>query len=214
MKSAARALTSDLCTIITGKAGKEDQGIFTVVTPAGLIGAQRAAGCILRPEEGDLVLVAQGDSGGAYILSVLERAGNCAAILDVAGDMTVRSSGRTSVGGKDVAVEADEKAWISSPSFSLKTGEGNIEAGTLSLLGKAARVEVERVRTVLGSLDSSVGRVMENIRRRYSRIEEFADERYGRLRCLVRDALSLKGRSVKIDAKERVAIDGERIDIG
>ena len=46
---------------------------FVVAVSFGAISAQQAAGCLLRPEPGDLVLLSLDASGLSYILSVLER---------------------------------------------------------------------------------------------------------------------------------------------
>lgn len=214
MKSLAKALDRDNFSMSAGVAGKAREGIYPVRTASGLVQARRAAGCLLTPESGDRVLLAEDELGTGYILTVLERDEKRTAIIDVPGDVTLKAGGQATVVAGELLLAGKEAVNLAAPMFSLRAKAGNLEVGSLSFLGRQAQIRVEKVKTALGALDSSVGRVVERILRRYSRIEELADERYGRLRCLVRESLSMKGKSVSLKAEERMGIDGKKIDIG
>src|SRR3954470_9732764 len=60
---------------------------FAVRSPDGVLGARRAASCLLCPELGDNVLVGGENDESAFVLAVLERAGDGPARVDVDGDM-------------------------------------------------------------------------------------------------------------------------------
>jgi len=214
MKSLANLLDKDLFAMNAGIAGKERDGIYPVRTAGGLVQARRAAGCLLKPEKGDKVLLAEDELGSGYILTVLDRNEKKTAVFDVPGDVTLKAGGQATVVAREMLLAGKETVNVAAPTFSLRAKEGNLEINALSLIGKLVQVRVEKVKTALGALESSVGRVVERILRRYSRIEELADERYGRLRCLVRESLFMKGHSVSLKAEERMGIDGKKIDIG
>jgi len=214
MKSLAKALDKDHFTMNAGIAGKARDGLFSVRTAAGLVQARRAAGCLLAPAAGDKVLIAEDEAGSGYILTVLERSEESPAVLDLPGDITLKAPGKAVIAVGKLLLAGRETVEIAAPSFALQAKAGHLEIGALSLIGRLVQVQAEKAKTTLGALESSVGRVVERILRRYSRIEELADERYGRLRCLVRESLSMKGKQVSLKAEERMGIDGRKIDIG
>lgn len=214
MKLSAKQLNEEEFVMAAGIVGVGKDGKIPVRTAKGLVLAVRAAGCLLEPEEGDMVLVAENSSGGGYILTVLERNQEKPAVLKVSGDVAFKAGGNMTISGDNIAVAGEESVNITALSFTLRSHEGSVETENLNLTGKHLSADLKSVKTVLGSLESSVGRLVERITRYYARIDELADLRYKRLRCFVRDTLSMKGRDVTVRAEKNINMDGKKINVG
>lgn len=70
--------------------------------------ARRAIGCLVRPEPGDRALVWRcPESGDAFVLSVLERPGDSAVVVDAGDRLTLRAAERLSLScGGEVTIAA------------------------------------------------------------------------------------------------------------
>jgi len=73
---------------------------------------------------------------------------------------------------------------------------------------------VDRAELRYGKLFRRAERVIEQAENVYQRVGELCELKAGRLRTLVSGHVWLKGKDVALNAKERVAIDGEHINLG
>lgn len=166
--------------------GVSSEGGWVVATDLGRSRAQKAAGCLLDPEQGDVVLFADLGKGGLYIIQVLIRE-------EKEGSRFVFPSGST--------VTADG-------------GGLGIEAGNLSLSGDSLVSHFKRVSTSAGVVDESAELMRERYGRHYEEVRDVRETRLGRLRCLVSGLLSLRGKRVDVKARKRLKLDGEGVEIG
>lgn len=214
MKPSTRLSSKEELSLTAGIAGLRKDGKIHVRTATGLVPAVRAAGCMIEPEEGDTVLLVENEFGGGYILTVLERNHEKPAVVDIPGSMTIKAGGSINIEGGGVVIAGSEKTDIVSPLLSLRCSEGSIASDSLSIKGKRLSADMKSVKTSIGSLDSSIGRLVERIGRYYARIEELADMKYKRLRCIVQDAMLMKGRDVSVRAEKNITIDGKKVKVG
>jgi hypothetical protein len=214
MKLSAKQLNEEEFIMTSGIVGIRKDGKIPVRTAKGLVLTVRAAGCLLEPEEGNTVLIAENSFGGGYILTVLERNNEKPAMLGMSGDITFKAGGNITISGENIAIAGEESMDITAPSFSLRSQEGSVETENMNLTGKHFSADLKSVKTILGSLESSVGRLVQRITRYYSRIDELADMRFKKLHCFVRDTLSMKGRDITVRAEKNINMDGKKINVG
>lgn len=162
--------------------------VWTIDVDGEAASAAKAAGCLLDPEKGDLVLLAMTQHGRCYVIQVLERAGDGVAAVRLPGKSVLTAGG----------------------------GEGELEirSASLSLAGTALRSAFKRFSAAYGVLEAKADLWREQSRRRYEDVEDVRESRIGRLRCLVGGLLSLRGRTVDVKAEKRLKLDGDAVDIG
>jgi hypothetical protein len=214
MKLSMKLANKEEFVMTAGIAGVQKDGKIPVRTATGFVLAVRAAGCLLEPGEGDLVLLVQDYFGGGYILTVLERDPDKPAIVDTPGNMILKAGGSIDIAGEDVNLSGTEQLDLVAPILNLRTRDGRIESENLSITGKHLSADLISVKTVLGSLESSIGRLVERIGRYYARVEELADMKYKKLRCIVQDSMLMKGRDVTVRAEKNINMDGKKINVG
>jgi len=214
MKLHTKLLNEEEFIMTSGIVGAVKDGKTHVRTAKGLVAAVRAAGCLLEPEEGDTVLLVENSYGGGYILTVLERDEKKTAVLGIPGTVAIKAGGSLTIAGEDVNLTGREQVDIIAPVFNLRSRESSMETVNLNIKGKHLSADLKSAKTVLGSLESSIGRLVERITRYYARIDELADMRYKRLRCFVRDTLFMKGHDVTVHAEGDINMDGKKINMG
>jgi hypothetical protein len=214
MKLPTKLLNEEEFVMTAGIVGTAKDGKTHVRTAKGLILAVRAAGCLLEPQEGDTVLLVENSYGGGYILTVLERDEKKTAVVDIPGTVAIKAGGGLTIAGEDVNLTGREQVYIATPVFNLRSRESSVETINLNIKGKHLLADLKSAKTVLGSLESSVGRLVERITRYYARIDELADMRYKRLRCFVSETLFMKGRDVNVRAEGHINMDGKKINMG
>lgn len=176
--------------------------------------ARRAAGCLLRPEAGDLVLIAVADGQSAYILSVLERASQDGSCLDLGGISFREESGGLKMELERLEVGVRGRASLSAADLESRAARGSFYIGRFSLFSKRALFHSEK----MGFLGGLCHFVMDGLiqRLRFSRrsIEGIDFCRAGRMRRFIKEVLFMKARRTSIKAEEKMKIDGRKIDLG
>ncbi|MDR0439609.1 MAG: DUF3540 domain-containing protein [Candidatus Accumulibacter sp.] len=166
---------------------------YLVASPLGMVRAERAAGCLLRPQAGDRVLVAF-TGGNAWVLSVLERSHpEDAATLELPEKSTL-AAGRLNV-------EARTALTLSSPVMAFS---GKLLAQSFDFLRTAAARLVE---------------IAVHRQGRYGKHrEETSDMRElsaGRLRVKSRHSARLEAENIDVKAQKLLDMDaGDFIKIG
>jgi len=169
-----------------------------------LLSAQRAGGCLLSPEAGDEVLIADKD-GRAFILSVLTREGD-------KGRITLPEDS-TFEGGK-IAFTARQSMTMEAPRISLTGILGEVRFTGLSLLSQWCDVRSRKIVAVVEIWDRVIGRLTERIRDSYRWIENTEQTTAGRIRTIVKKRFLLSAKNASINAEEEVKFDGKKIHIG
>ena len=187
-----------------------------VETTSGTYRARRAVSCLVAPEPGDRVLVAALEDGTVYVLAILEREAGHATAISVDGDLTVQlPNGRFSVAaqegmnlisGKDVAIVTG--------GLEVNAVRGSFAVEHLSFLGTFLQANIEKAKLVAGSLDSSLDRLSQRVKRSYRFVEEIDQVRADQIDYAAKKSLSLHARNAMVTAEELVKLDGEQIHVG
>lgn len=179
-----------------------------VATPFGEVTARRAASCLVRPEAGDSVLLSVDDRGGAWVLSVLIRAGAAPTPLELEGDAVLRIRG----GGLTIAPDT-ELACVTGRA-ALHAGVAEVTVDKVSLTARLFSSQVERVKRVAGTVDD-ISREFTRRVVNYFRFTTENEERQARSsRQLVDETMTIHSRNTVIVSEEHVKIDGELIHMG
>lgn len=177
-------------------AGQDGEYRLELVDGAAIV-ARRAAGCLLRPEPGDTVLVHLPQSGQAYVLSVLER-GEGPAVLDAAGALRIEAAG-------SLDLAADE--------LRLRGRTGRFDFLCLSVLVGALTAKAGRIATVAAALDSRIGDLTQKVRLAVRQVDTEV-VRAGGLRQFIRDRFLVRAGRADVLADESVTVDAKKIHLG
>ncbi|CCO24162.1 DUF3540 domain-containing protein [Maridesulfovibrio hydrothermalis] len=174
----------------------------------GDIEARCAVSCLVKPEEGDTVLLSVDAEGGAWILSVLTRAGLTPTALEVEGDTLLR------VKGGGLTVVADTELSCLTGKAALQSEDIEIAAGTVSLTSRLFTSNVERVKRVAGTVDDISREFTRRVVNYFRFTKEQEDCQAGSRRQLVDETMTVHSKNTVIVSEEHVKIDGELIHMG
>ncbi len=191
-----------------------EAGNFRVQTENGPISARQAKGCLIKPVKGDRVLmVCAGDD--AFILNVLESEDTEApAVISYPGDVKLHASGTLNLLGRQVDVGGAESVRVKSSRFDLSCLKILARFEESSIEGRLIKLRLDKMKTVVNSLETRANRVFDRFKRHYRRIDEFEDSAVGRVRLRVKKLFSLHSKSATIQAEERVKMDADKIILG
>lgn len=191
-------------------------GAHVVVrTPTGDVTAARAASCLLAPRADDQVLVACLPTGLAYVLAVLVR-DDPVTELRVDGSLRIQAPhGRVAVAAQQgVTIASGDDLSLVGGRLEVQAVEGNVVVQRLSLLGRALRAEIDKVRVLASSLDTLLERLSLRAKRSYRIVEQLDQVKAGQIDYRARQAMSLHAENALVTAEQLVKVDGEQIHLG
>lgn len=215
MVNTARRIGDSAAFQETGTVTAVEDGVFVVETGSATRRARRAVGCLVCPEEGDLVLVAAAREG-AWVLTVLERDAGAATRVVVEGDLEFRlPTGSFSIASQEgVNVASGAPVSVVAPSLEVHAPRGRVSIQDLEFLGGFVGIEAEKVRVTAGAVEQVVDRLTQRARRVYRFVEEFEQLRAGRIDYVAKKLLELHGGNAAVTAEGLVKVDGEQIHVG
>lgn len=163
----------------------------------GVVRAERAVGCLLTPQCGDVTLVATLPDGEAWVTCVLSRE-DCPAEIELPE--------KTSLRGEELSIES-KKASISASSISM---EGTILSlgGALLLQGFAAvQTAARRVGECIARKEGRYGELSE-------RTDGLDERTAGRMRVKSETSYRLRAENADVRAEAMLDLDAERIKVG
>lgn len=189
---------------------------YLVQTPTALIWARPAASCLIRPRTGDQVLVCRHSHGPDYILAVLETASKQDVQLEFDGNVKLSvPQGRLNIAARDgVDLATSGQLRTVAGNVRLNTMKGDLNIHDLAYQGSVLNAQVDRLRTLAGTIETFVDRWIQRARRIFRNVEDCEQVRAGRADWSIKRLFSLRSRYTIMTAGEDVKIDGERIHIG
>ena len=213
-----------------------DDGTVTVTHEGASASARIAAAGYVRPAAGDAVLVA-GDDRERFVVGVLSATraqivtrGGVAAEVETRGeaetlrvtDATGRvifehraSEGVTVISvphgdlelrapNGSIRLQAGKRVEVRAPEADVKVGEARVTARQLTST-------IDRVRQVVGVLETRAERVIERARNVYRDAEELSQTRAGRIKIIAEKTVHVLGQHTLFKAREDVKIKGEKV---
>ena len=203
----------EYCTVV----GEKD-GVWTVSAGGAVYAAKRAAGCLLKPEKNDTVLLSIANGGPCYILSVLERPGRNRASSTLSFEGTVNLDVRSGA----LRVFADEGIVMTTPEamamvsdeigINARTASANVEK--LSFLAQVFDGRVQKIKVIADAVDSVFRRAVQRFVTSYRYIEKHEEVQSRSTRMLVDETLTMQTKNTVHIAEEHIKIDAEQIHLG
>jgi len=215
--SVATKLNPDTASVFAGQVDRVEGAIIVARGDGMVVRARRAASCIVAPESGDRVLMAQTGEGRVYVLSVLERSDATTAERWVAeGDVTIEAkAGRVDVvASEGASVSSTGEVAIRGQEISLSSAVAKVAFGKLSLLGREVLGEVANVRVVAETLDTAAELIVQTAARVTRVITEIEHVRAGAIDMAAEKVLAIHAENAMVTAKELVKMDGEAVQLG
>lgn len=196
-----------------------EDGLFVIVTEQGTLNCKIAASCLLRPEPGDLALVAMPEdrNGQAYILAVLERANSDSAMqINLgSGANMVAENGAVYIAGKtDLNLQAGGELNASAKSMSFVCSSVHWLSKTFSLLGKTVETICSVWRETSQERETNAQNWTQRLGDCHRHVQDLDETQAGTSRTLARDTALVHGRVTYVQAEEFVKADGEEVHLG
>lgn len=177
--------------------------------------AIRAASCLVAPEVGDRVLVAEHDRG-CHVIAVLDRDEAAPVRVALSGDLELSApDGRVTLAAQHgVRVVTPGEAEVAAGSARLAALRASFAVGALSYVGEQVDVQLERVKTVARTLESVAERWVQRLERAYRFISKSEQVRADVLDYSARTAVTVQAENTVISSAELTKIDGGQIHLG
>lgn len=200
----------------TGAVIERTSAGLTVETGSGVYTARRAVSCLVAPEPGDVVLTAVTQTGAAYVLAVLERPGDAPPTLTAEGDLAIRlPKGRLAVAAQDGVDLVSGKAMsLIAGALNVTAVDSNIALSRLSFVGSMVQTEVERLKVLAESVDSTLTRLYQRVKRSYRVVEELDQVKAERIDMEAKEDVRVHGKNAIVTAEGLVKVDGDQIHLG
>jgi hypothetical protein len=167
--------------------------------------ARLAASCLLRPQEGDLVLTAEAE-GETWVLAVLRAGAPRKMRLDVTGDLSLAASGTLNLEGAQVTLRASE--------FNVEARSGLMLIGELRQVGQKITTQMRQIGQFAERLESVVGAAILRAGRNLRLIEGEDVLRAQSIDQRARGDFSVQAQTAFVTAKAVVKLDADQIMLG
>jgi len=179
-------------------------------------GAARAAlSCLVQPEPGDLVLVAEGGDV-TYVLAVLERRGTQPLRLIGRGDVELAAEGGRLLlrGEAGIGIETPGRLDASAEETVLQGRRARFSFAEATGSVRRMTAEFGAMKVVADALERVVGRLMTRARRSYRFVEEGEHLRAGTIDHAAQGTMHIRAEHAVIKAGSIVKVDGGQIQLG
>lgn len=191
---------------------------FVVHTAAGRAPAIQAVSCLVRPRNGDYVLLSTDPFANGFILSVLARENGAQTPTDILIDgplnLHVKDGGISLTADRDMELAAKgELAWTSSR-LSVHADEGQAHIGKLSFIGQFFQGQVQKIKLAADWVDQAFRQWTQRLGNSFRVVEEHEEVQSGSTRHLVDGTMTVHSKNAVHIAEEDVKIDAEQIHLG
>jgi len=189
-------------------------GRFQVETSFATVEAARAVSCLVEPASGDKVLLAVDITGSAWVLSVLETAGEVNLAVDGDARLSVRGGSLTVASGRDLNLACPGGLSAVSGEVSVHAVKGSAVIEKASFMGRALKTQFKRVKAVAASVDQVFKRFTQRSQESTRFVKEHDEVQAGSQRVLVEDLCALHAKNHSMMAEEHVVINADQIHMG
>jgi hypothetical protein len=177
---------------------------------------RRAVSCVVDPRPDDLVLFAGIASGERYVLAVLERTGDQAAVWSAPGSVTLATpDGQVTVAARDgVNVVTPSTVRVTTDAVSVTAREGELAVQALTYVGAAVVASLDDLKLTAQRIDTVAERLSQKLKRAYRTVSEIDQLRAEQGDWSFRKTLGLHAANVVATAKDLVKVDGDQIHLG
>jgi hypothetical protein len=189
---------------------------YAALTEEGASWVSPAAGCLLQPEVGDLVLLSL-VAGQGYILTVLERGTpESIAHIEIPGSLRLTlPDGRLEVhASAGMALDAGPALSVAAQDASVAFSHADVSCRTMRVAGEDLHTSWDARTDVSGTRLDIAARSETHATESVRRIAGHEEVTAGSLRQNVSDDWSVQAGSADLKARDRVAVDAGSVQIG
>lgn len=200
----------------SGRVLRVEGDLVVVQGAAAEFHCRRAVSCVVDPRADDLVLFAGIASGERYVLAVLERVGDQAAVWSSPGSVTLAApDGQVTVAARDgVSVVSPAAVRVTTDSVSVTAREGELAVQALTYVGAAVVAGLDDLKLTAQRIDTVAERLSQKLKRAYRSVSEIDQLRAEQGDWSFRKTLGLHAANVVATAKDLVKVDGDQIHLG
>ncbi len=184
------------------------EGEYVVFLEHRPLRARRAAGCLLEPEAGDVVLTAATPSGAVFVLSVLTRGTG-----GKEGRVSVPNAAMT-LSGECLRLRPSRELTVVTPQLSLDAETGRVNIDACAVQGGSLENRFRKITTVAWAIETVCERFVARLERSYRLIRDFEETRSGRMRTIVTGLFHLAAGNANVQAEKRLKMNAEKIHLG
>jgi hypothetical protein len=192
---------------VTGKVRQTLDTLHIIEAAQRRIRAVQAVGCLLAPQVGDTVLLAESAEEQAYIIAVLARDAAKAAQINLPADTVIAAHNGS------LLLCAHKQLTLDAPELFLQADKGIAEIRETQFTADTVSLSISRLRAVWSAVESRAGRVVQRVSRLYRRIG-MEDSQLEEMHCTVEKTCAINAKEVRIEAEERLRLDGDRVELG
>jgi hypothetical protein len=193
-----------------GRVSTAGRDVYGVDGAAGRIAARRAAGCLLEPEPGDLVLISLDANGLGFILSVLTRREDRQQPhrLSVDGDLDLTARGGS------ICLDAEGHVGVSGRSLGIEADQAAVSLVRTDFAGRLVNAQVKTVNLLTESIDTMCRRLTQRLGSLFRRVETHQEIQSGSSRHLTDGHHVVQADSATILSENVSKIDGRQVQLG
>lgn len=218
MDNLARELQNQAASLVYGTVLAHGDAAYSVACDQGPLTCERADGCLLKPQPGDLVLVATTSDTAGYILSIIKRAqsGKRPAVLDVQGDLNISTADGdlTLASNRNLSLFAGSEASIVSEKLSAGAIRAQLQAHKVSVATRLFTGSYSVVSMAAESVEHVFSSLTQKLRNCVRMVEEHDEVTASSARLAVQDDYAVQSRNEVHLAEEVVKIDAEEVHLG
>lgn len=213
----AKQMIEDHTDLIYGVVQDQRDDQYRLSTDYGSFFADKAAGCLIEPRTGDLVLFCTNSGGNAYVLSVLKQAhpgrGN---VIRLNGDLDIRleDSQLSLHAEKGISVQTSDDLALGSKRFTLNTLKGLFFCKEMACAGESFSGHYMKAKVVAGYLESVFHKMVQHVNRSIRTVTEVEHLKARRLKIWVKELMQMKSASTSIRAREKFKVNSNKIYLG
>ncbi len=180
---------------------------YFVANTFSLMRAERAASCLLRPEQDDLVLISENNLGHVSIVTVLERKTGKPAMVSVDGDLQIKAEG-------NLFFESSRNLSLLTRKISLKADQSRIQIKDLTFAGDLLTACGRQLRSFYQTVEIQAKGMVERVNRLYRRVKD-EDARLDRMHCRVQGKYTVQAEDSFFDAEKIMDLkSNKKIELG
>lgn len=190
---------------------------FKVQASFGMVEAEQAVSCLVKPETGDIVLLSVDPSGTCFILSILKRTDTekeTGLVLEGQVNLHVKNGDLSLTSDRNMTFAAADELDCVGQKISLHAEEGEATITRMSFLGAFLDSQIKRVKYVADTVDTVYSRLTERLINAFRFVKEEEEIQTGSTRYLVEDTLTMHSKNAVHMSEEIVTINAEQVHLG
>ncbi len=191
-------------------------GLTLIVAADGeRLAARTAASCLLRPEVGDTVLLAEA-AGRHYVLAVLERKADGPMRIEAQGGLEVAAvDGALALSGETaVEIRSPGRIAATAPETCLEGQRATWSFAEVTGIARSLTAQLGRMKVVGEAIETVLDRLLLRTKRSYRFVEEGDHVRAGTIDHRAEGNLHLRAENALLHAGTIVKVDGGQIQLG